>query len=456
MENNKIIDLNKRRPLKLNIGLILAVVVVIYIVCSLIMFFSKDKVTVYEVNAGSLVVKNTYQGFIVREEAVKYAKQSGNINYFVREGQKIAVNNIVYSVDNSGKIDSIISGIGSDKSKLSESDIVEIKDKISNFKLAYNDNAFDSVYLFKSQLNENIADYLNENIMDIVSTNMDSIGNATDFSLVKNDESGVVVYGIDGYEDFKIDNINTSIFNKDGYFYNNLKNKEQVATNEAAYKVVTSEKWSIIIQLNDKQRDFLKNKENVNITFLKDNLSCNVPISVIENKTGYYGKLDFDKYMIRYVKDRYIDIEINESSVEGLKIPESAVVEKEFYLIPDTFYQSQASGGKGFVKVLDNGDFDFISPQIYYHKDNMYYVSVDDVAANTIIHNAGQQFTINEKVKHLGVFCLNKGYAVFKPIEILDSDEEYNIISDKTSYGLSLYDHIILDAKNINEEDIIY
>ena len=55
-----------------------------------------------------------------------------------------------------------------------------------------------------------------------------------------------------------------------------------------------------------------------------------------------------------------------------------------------------------------------------------------------------------------GVYNINKGYAVFKQIEILNSNEEYCTIKKGMSYGLSVYDHIVLNAETVQEGDLIY
>ena len=55
-----------------------------------------------------------------------------------------------------------------------------------------------------------------------------------------------------------------------------------------------------------------------------------------------------------------------------------------------------------------------------------------------------------------GVYCTNQGYAVFRRIEVLDQNEEYAIVSQNTSYGLSRYDHIVRNADKVNEEEILY
>ena len=55
-----------------------------------------------------------------------------------------------------------------------------------------------------------------------------------------------------------------------------------------------------------------------------------------------------------------------------------------------------------------------------------------------------------------GVYNINKGYAMFRLIDILYEYGDYCIVSDKTDYGVTLYDHIILNGSSVKENDIIY
>ena len=56
-----------------------------------------------------------------------------------------------------------------------------------------------------------------------------------------------------------------------------------------------------------------------------------------------------------------------------------------------------------------------------------------------------------------GVYNINKGYAVFRLISELTNNGEYYIIIEKgTKYGLSVYDHIVLNASTVTEGQIIY
>ena len=50
---------------------------------------------------------------------------------------------------------------------------------------------------------------------------------------------------------------------------------------------------------------------------------------------------------------------------------------------------------------------------------------------------------------------MNKGYAIFKNIDIIDRTNEYAIVKMQTINGISLYDHICLNANDIKEGDLI-
>lgn len=54
-----------------------------------------------------------------------------------------------------------------------------------------------------------------------------------------------------------------------------------------------------------------------------------------------------------------------------------------------------------------------------------------------------------------GVYNINKGYAVFKQINILSQNDDYTIVETGTTYGVALYDHIALDGSSVVENQTI-
>ena len=55
-----------------------------------------------------------------------------------------------------------------------------------------------------------------------------------------------------------------------------------------------------------------------------------------------------------------------------------------------------------------------------------------------------------------GVYNINKGYAVFKQIEILCESDEYYIVKAGNDYSLTNYDHIALDGDTVTENSVVF
>ena len=168
--------------------------------------------------------------------------------------------------------------------------------------------------------------------------------------------------------------------------------------------------------------------------------------------------------MVQYAGQRYLEVTIHDNDVKsGLKIPKSAVIESSFYTIPKEYLTTGGnSDSKGFNQEIYNADgtsIQFITPQIYYVTDTDYYVSADDVPAGTVLRypdSANKSYTVGSTATVQGVYNVNKGYAVFKAVEVLDQDNDYYIVKRGTSYGLSIYDHILLDGSKGAPGEMIY
>ena len=65
-------------------------------------------------------------------------------------------------------------------------------------------------------------------------------------------------------------------------------------------------------------------------------------------------------------------------------------------------------------------------------------------------------YQINSKRPLKGAYNVNKGYTVFKKVEILESANGYSIVKKNSSYGLQVYDHIVLDAAGVHDGQLLY
>ena len=96
--------------------------------------------------------------------------------------------------------------------------------------------------------------------------------------------------------------------------------------------------------------------------------------------------------------------------------------------------------------------------QIYSKNETEYYLDDFTLRAGDILikPNSTETFTVGKKATLIGVYNINKGYADFKQIIILYRNDEYSIVQSGTDYGLNAYDHIVLEAETVKENDLIY
>ena len=64
-------------------------------------------------------------------------------------------------------------------------------------------------------------------------------------------------------------------------------------------------------------------------------------------------------------------------------------------------------------------------------------------------------YTVEKTSPLEGVYSLNRGYAVFRRISIIDQNDEYCIVETGTSYGIAQFDHIARDGSSVSEDDIL-
>ena len=170
--------------------------------------------------------------------------------------------------------------------------------------------------------------------------------------------------------------------------------------------------------------------------------------------------LSFDQGMIRYASERYLDVTLILENESGLKIPKSAIVEKKFYLVPsDYITQGGDSADDGVLLQSKNNSAVFTDTVIYKENEENGVVYLDSrvLSEGDVLINpdSGATFTVGESEMLKGVYNINKGYAVFKQIEILAENSEYCIIREGQDYGVSNYDFIALNGNSVQEDDLI-
>ena len=168
--------------------------------------------------------------------------------------------------------------------------------------------------------------------------------------------------------------------------------------------------------------------------------------------------------MVTFVSDRFLDIELILNDETGLKIPNSSIVEKEFFLIDEDFVTTDENAGtQGVIRqcYLENGNIssEFVETDAYSYDETegVYYMDTSVLKTGDVLYKTDSQdtYTVSKRATLIGVYNVNKGYADFKQINILYQNDEYSIVKANTTYGLNVYDYIVLDGSAVSDDQII-
>ncbi len=453
-----------RYPINLNVGIIIFAIIFVYMLFSVYSYIKKDKVQFYQVVEGNIVNDHQHTGIILRQEQVEYTDRSGYINYYIREGKRASVGTRIYSIDETGSMATFMADNPEANVTLTDANLAEIKRQLSAFSGSYTSQDFSQVYNLQYSLEAAVLEYVNFNSLGNLDILMQQTG--ITFQQVKSPVSGVVSYAVDGFEGMTAQQITAESFNRTGYTKAITKAGNLIERGESVYKLVTSDDWSIVFPLDEKRLSEYSGQTSLRVRFSSNDLEADGAFSVITGADGLsYGKLDFNQYMVQFVSDRYVTFEVDTTRTDGLKIPVTAVTTKDFYLVPvEYMIQGGDSSSTGFMKEVytEQGTLsEFVPATIYYSTEDFYYVDMGEngpfKAGDYIIKPDSQErYQIGSSASLEGVYNINKGYAVFKQIEILNSNEEYYTIRKGTDYGLSVYDHIVLNADTVYEGELIY
>ena len=265
------------------------------------------------------------------------------------------------------------------------------------------------------------------------------------------------MFTTDGYEGINDEGIDKAYSEKENYTQTSLRDSEIINTGDLAYRLISSDTWYIYIKLNESDIAAFADKTSVNIRFSNDDIECQAGFEMIKSGGNTYGKLKLNKYMINFAEERYVDIEIVESSKTGLKIPITSVLKKNFYTIPLKFLTESNNFVRIYYKPNGEMETEPVNATIYDSDDKYYYVSMSDFSNGDIIADAetGEQYVIGTIGELPGVYCVNKGYTQFRKVDIIDRNNEYYIIKQGSAYGLKVYDHIVLDYSTVKEDELI-
>lgn len=458
-DDGKIVRFQNKKIKKVNILFILFCAVLIYGVIVLINYMRTTHTVRYQVVDGSLASSTIYRAIAVRNERVVSNTVAGYANYIAREGQRVAVGDLVYLVDESGNLNEYIEAQSLGENTLNDKELNDFRTDIINFVHGYDRSDFDSVYDFKYSLKNTVSKLANTKLLN----NMDGAGGASmSFKYCYSAYTGIVSYWYDGYEGLKVSEITKDCFDEKNYEKTQLLSNELRGIDEQIYKLSLDEEWSVVFPVEEAIGEELLEEDYILVKFLKNQDKAWGKVSLIHNPDGTYVQLTFSNSMISYVDERYLDVELILKNESGLKIPKSAIAKKEFFLIDSNYVTEDENDNYTVLMQVYNEDgtktASSVKLEVYYYDEDIGAYYVDDVvlSAGDLLFGSDQTtFVVKERGTLIGVYNINKGYADFKQITILYENEEYAIVKSNTTYGLRVHDYIALDADTVDDDQFI-
>ena len=442
-----------------NLAFFLLLLIIVYIVFMAWNFFAKSHVSIYEVNTSNISDDAPLYGFVMREEEVVKSEEAGYINYYCSEGNRIGKGDVAYTVDPNGEVSKYLEQIQSEKDN-SES-IVRMREIISAFCSSFSMSGYNDVTRLRYEAKNVIFDMNNGSLYSDLKKAMTSTGKDKDFTKVTAPKSGVVAYTMDGYEDIRQEAITAEIFDEYGNVARKqLQSDQIVEAGTPVYKLITSNDWAIVVKLDESYYESLKEQSAVRVTVLKDNISFNAGVEIFDQGEDHFAILTTSRFMEHYINDRFLQIEFNLKSATGLKIPNSSILEKEYYVIPSDVV-TKGTEGLGVVKQTVDASgkttHEFVALKNALFIQDNYYIASSAIQGGDILMNSsnGDNYIVSNKEKLQGVYYVNEGYCQFRPIEVQYKNKEYTIVSSQTSNGLSAYDHIVVDPTSLSDDDFI-
>ncbi|MBQ7679405.1 MAG: hypothetical protein IJT34_06105, partial [Butyrivibrio sp.] len=182
-------------------------IILIYVVISIFIYLNTEHIAGYEVMEGSLSSNNIYEAVALRTEVVVDSELSGYVNYFAGEGARVAVGNLVYTVDESGQLLEYLKSQGSEEVRLTEQDLEELRAQIVDYAAGFRREEFSTVYDFRNSLSGSVQKLSSSSILNNIQSLNAGSATLQSINYCYAHDTGIVVYAIDGYEDVTLQNM---------------------------------------------------------------------------------------------------------------------------------------------------------------------------------------------------------------------------------------------------------
>ena len=472
---------------------IVFIVAVIYLINIVVNTMQKPVISYQMVQRGIIDNSDVFSGLIVRSENVMSNKEEGNMYLIAAEGAKVKKDGEVYQV-----LDALeTSAIEEDIQKV-ESDIAKVQNKRQD--MSYYQNEIQAItnnigvhleefYMLSKQGNLVQTQELKKQVeYEMVKRkNIHMQDNTTSLGALKSQkqelsallsenqkiykapQSGWVSYYVDGFEQvFTVDKIDavTEKDVKQKYANTSTTANQIIAVADPAYKLINDEKWYMVCFMPEswanrfvegKTYDFMLTEDNNAEFSLK--VEQNIPQEK-QNKVVFTSREQLDLFSNK----RTATFKSTQYIYEGLKIPKSAIAERNLMKIPKA-YVVDHEDGLGVLKAAPGAtEYVFSGLNVQFEDDKGYVHVLQNIGqkgmlqlGDTIVNPSQKDdvYTVSEVSMTQGVYVVNGRITKFKQLDILASNTEYVIVKSSSINGIKQFDQIVTNPKNVEEEQLL-
>lgn len=471
--------------------LVLFAIILVYMVKYAADFIKgNNTVEVDTVDYGTIDLPNSFNGMAVRDEYVVSSDITGIPSFNYGEGDKIKKNSVVATIRESESADTVKDKLKSIDESIIETqknrqDISKYKDDIDRTEDNINESVssavsnmasgnLNSVYTMRSavqtQMDIRTEIWITENSEgsdSSLSTERESYQSQLDSSThsLKASEGGILVLSCDGLEQTYTPDTLDTITQKsirEGAVIKYLSKTTAVENGAPVFKIVSSNSWYICAYIDPTiTTDWeVGDPKVIRASVDKNEKDADVTIKSMTEKDGsMFVVFSCDRNVQDFLSVRTFEFYISDNSYVGLKVPNTAIVEKTFIKIPIGCVV-ESLNGKSVVKRTGGSD-KLITIEVESTDDQYAYVRQDFDAlkiGDVVLNGTGEsatEYTLSEVSTKTGVLTVNGAFAKFASISVLGKNSEYTI-ADPEKSGLKAYDKIITNASEVNEGDEVY
>lgn len=338
------------------VKILLVLGIIIYVIKLVINTFDPFR-TIAVVQYGS--IQNVYkaQGVIIRNECIIKSPITGVLELNVKEGEKVGLGfelAVVYDENNyisyKNKLDEIDKKITENEENIKnspfqedlkkiEEQITEKEDALRNAKdKKYTETLKKEIESLKNKQNLILGEkstYYN-NLQLLYKQKEEIVSQFKTYAkIITSPMSGIVTFNIDGYEELlnplKMESINEEFINKvENKDLKPLGSGQKVESDTPVLKVVDNFNWFVAFVINDVNKDF-KINEVVKIKLENSSEEIDGRVFSIKdiNSTKRIIIIKLDKYIKDFYSIRKANLEIIKDYYVGLKVPKTAVIQKD-------------------------------------------------------------------------------------------------------------------------------